>query len=372
MSTVLEIVGGVISAGVGTGLVVLVARSKREDTRLELLDQALRIALPLALPVALALALAGWLLNDFLSGGKVPPWVFSAAAAAGWIGVIPMLVSNYWLGQRRYGAMLAMLTGQSIATLLVGMLLFAPYGFPAESVLGWIVIVQALPAGVLLFIPRASGKRPTRRPHPLRRYILPGLSVGILGPLSILLARGTIADALSWHDAGVLQALFRLADWVCVIAAGFLSLRYLPRFAAARGAEALASEMRSAAKIVLLPSAAALCVLLALHRPLLEALYDRETQASTMTVALLFAGSLVRIAAWIPLFALYARRRTREIAIGELLSLPLFAALAYAARSVLTLELAGALWLVAYCAYCAYNMLALRKHQDSKTVGSRT
>jgi hypothetical protein len=69
----------------------------------------------------------------------------------------------------------------------------------------------------------------------------------------------------------------------------------------------------------------------------------------------------VRIVAWLPLFALYALRRTRAIAVGELLSLPLFAALVVSAGSNLTLELAGGFWLAAYVAYGAFNFWAARR-----------
>jgi hypothetical protein len=69
----------------------------------------------------------------------------------------------------------------------------------------------------------------------------------------------------------------------------------------------------------------------------------------------------VRIAAWIPLFGLYAASRTRAIAAGELLSLPLFAALCLAAGDRLTLEVAGALWLATYAGYGVFNLWALRR-----------
>jgi hypothetical protein len=53
--------------------------------------------------------------------------------------------------------------------------------------------------------------------------------------------------------------------------------------------------------------------------------------------------------------------RTRSIALGELLSLPLFAALLAAAGGRLTLELAGALWLAAFLVYGAFNLWAMRR-----------
>ena len=94
---------------------------------------------------------------------------------------------------------------------------------------------------------------------------------------------------------------------------------------------------------------------------LLALLYGEDFIASDRAVALLFAGSLVRIAAWIPLFALYAMRRTAAISIGELFSLPLFAGLLYLAAERLTLEVAGGLWLASYAAYLAFNLLAVRR-----------
>jgi O-antigen/teichoic acid export membrane protein len=158
-----------------------------------------------------------------------------------------------------------------------------------------------------------------------------------------------------------LQALWRVSDWVCGLAAGVLAVQYLPRFAAAYPSPGLRPVVREAVVTVLLPSAVLFALLFAFHRPLLAALYDPSFEASPVAVALLFAGSLVRIASWIALFALYATLRTRAIALGELFSLPLFAALALAAGDALTLEAVGLFWLIAFLAYTAFNGWALRR-----------
>ena len=356
LGSMLELVTGVVTAGVGAGLVVYVARSGRFERQREHLREALGIGLRVALPVALATAAAGWAFSDLLSGGKIAPMVFALAAAAGWIAIIPALVSNFWLGQQRRGLMLWLALASAAATLLASVL--APQRFILEA----IVLSQALPAAVLLFLsrPGPAPERATKRPHPLRRYVLPGLAIGILSPASMLVARGAVGEALSWHEAGVLQALQRLTDWVCVFAAGYLSLHYLPRFAAARSMPALMLEMRQAAMAILLPSTAVLGALFLLHGPLLAAMYEPGVRASNAAAGLFFAGSLLRIASWIPLFALYALRRTGAITLGEFLSLPLFAALTAAAGNLLTLELAGAFWLMSYGVYGTYNLWAAR------------
>jgi PST family polysaccharide transporter len=194
----------------------------------------------------------------------------------------------------------------------------------------------------------------------LESYILPGVVIGILSPLSMLAARSLVADTLSWHESGVLQALWRMSDWICGLAAGVLSVLYLPRLAAAYPEPGLGPVLRESAKHVLLPSALLFLALFALHVPLLGALYDESFRVSPLAAGLFFAGSLARIAAWIPLFGLYAALRTRAIAVGELLSLPLFVGLIFAAGDRLTLELAGAFWLASYAAYALFNAWALR------------
>ena len=94
---------------------------------------------------------------------------------------------------------------------------------------------------------------------------------------------------------------------------------------------------------------------------MLALLYDSSFEVSGGAAALFFAGGVLRIASWIPLYALYAMSRTRMIAVGELLSLPLFAALLAAWGNNLTLERAGVAWLCSYAAYAAFNYWAMRR-----------
>lgn len=359
VGSIIDVVVGVVAAGVGSGLVVYVARARKPKAQRQHLAEALRIGLRTALPVTLAVAAAAWVCSDQLSGGRISASIFAIAAFAGWAAVIPMLVSNYWLGMDRRGLMLALVIAQSALAVV------ASVAAPVTSVLLWLTLTQALPALVLLLLPtrEAMSARFQRWPHPLRRYILPGLSIGILSPVSMLLTRGIVGDALSWHEAGVLQALWRVSDWVCTLAGGYLSFHYLPRFAAARSQAELLDKLRSAAKVTLAPCAIAFGGLLATHGPLLAVLYDPGMRASDVTAGLIFAGSLVRVASWVPLLALYTMRRTYAIALAELLSLPLFAMLMLATGRHLSLELAGVLWLLSYAAYAAFNLAAvLRGH----------
>lgn len=357
LASLIDVVSGVALAGVGTGLAVYAARTSNVQRQRELLREALRLGLGLALPFVLLAALAAVLFADFLAGERVPTAVLALAALVGWIMVIPGLVANLWLGQQRRDLQLGLAAGTALLALLVALLA------PAGALVAWLAAAQALPALVVFFLERPADPagRFRSRSHPLRRYVLPSIAIGILSPASTLAARAAVGDALSWHDAGVLQALWRLADWVGGFAGGVLSVYYLPQLAAARERECFAAVLRTSARRVLLGSAAVFALFLAVHRPLLATLYDESFRPPELAVALLLAGSWTRIAAWVAMYGLYAQRRTRALALGEVLSVPLFAALVFAARDRLSLELVAAFWLLAYCAYLGFNVLALRR-----------
>lgn len=357
LASVVELVAGVALAGVGTGLAVYVVRTRTPERQRELLRESLRLGLAVALPVAVLVLIGSLFLGSEIS---------AFAAVAGWIAVVPGLINNYWLGQQRRDRMLALALGSAAIALLAAALAPPPY------LLWLLAAAQAGPAAILVFL--SKGKtRPRFRlySHPLRRYVLPGLAIGILSPASLLAARAIVGEALSWHEAGVLQALWRLSDWVSGFAAGVLSVYFLPRFAALRASPQLGDEMRRAALLTLAPALATFLALFLFHRPLLALLYEPDFSASDGAVALLFAGSVVRIASWIPLFALYAMRGTLAIAIGELFSLPLFAGLLFFMNGSLTLELAGALWLGSFAVYCAFNFLAVSALHPSSRLRPR-
>jgi O-antigen/teichoic acid export membrane protein len=136
---------------------------------------------------------------------------------------------------------------------------------------------------------------------------------------------------------------------------------YFAQMSAAHPRGELGAVTRAATRTVLAPAALLFVLLFALHRPLLVLLYDSSFEVSAGAAALFFAGGVLRIASWIPLYALYAMSRTRLIAVGELLSLPLFAALLAAWGDSLTLEGAGLAWLCSYAAYAAFNYWAMRR-----------
>ena len=354
----IELVAGVSLAGIGLGLSVLVVQARHPAEDRSLLAESLRIGLAVSLPVLLAAALAGWRFPELFAGNEIAPALLLLAAVSGWIAVVPGMINNWWQGRQRRDLMLFLALASATLPVLAATLA------PRRDILAWSALCFAAPAIIAPFVLRRkaatrsppSERRSSRRA--LLRYAIPGIVIGLLSPGSMVAARSIVSGALSWNDAGLLQALWRLSDWVAGVAAGMLSVYFLPRLTASCGTPHFHGELKRVALFTVAPAAIAFAVLLAFQRPVLALLYDPSFRLSDATVALFFAGSLVRIAAWVPLFALYAMKRTTAITVGEFLSLPLFALLLAVFAGSLDLERAGGLWLASYVVYGAFNLWA--------------
>jgi O-antigen/teichoic acid export membrane protein len=268
------------------------------------------------------------------------------------------LAGSYWLGAQRLR-----LQGV-LAALGAGVAVLAAACAPPGRVVQVLAAVQALlslavAAWTLRTLPGTSPGAAAPRAQ-LLRYLPAGLALGLLGPASMLAARALTAHGISWQAAGSLQALWRVSDWVTSLAASVLSVLYLPRLGRAAGTRDWLPELRAAARAVLPASALAFVALFVLRAPLFRALYGPAFVPDAGATALFFAGSLLRVAAWVPLFALYAQGRARAIALGEFASLPLFAALLAAGAARAGLAWIAAAWLLSYAAYAVLNLWLLR------------
>ena len=357
LGSVIDLVAGVALAGVGTGISVLVAQAAQPGRQRELLHESIRLGLIVSAPVMLAVVALSLAFPGKAAGEGLSKALVALAAAVGCLSIVSGMLNGCWLGQQRRDLMLALAAGSSLA------LVIAALAAPREHLLAVLALAQGAPALAAALILLGSGPRasaPSDR-GPLKRYLLPGLTIGLLTPLASVAVRDIFASEMSWHDVGLLQALWRVSDWVGNVAAGVMAVFFLPRLSAASGTPRFAVELRRAALFTVFPAGAALALLALFQRPVIALLYDASFAVSNAAGALFFAGTFARIASWLPLYALYAMRRTRPLVIGEFLSMPLFAALLAAYPRQLTMEAAGALWLAAYSGYGLFNLWAVRR-----------
>ena len=382
LQSVVEMVAGIVGIGIGQGLTVLVAQQAEKERRRRLLGSALLLGGGVGAAVALLVSIliasgAGPVAAWFPSG----PALGILAALAGWLGIAAGVVSAGWLGRQRQDRVFWL-----AAALLLAPLLAALGGGGPETMLAAQAAASGVVALVVVHVVGRAGNAGRREvtarrrwsdffgscwrtdfraggiARPLLAYVPVGLVISLASPLALILIRGEVSSVLSWQDAGRLQAIWRAADWVTAIVAGLLATVALPRLSAAvaDGKAAFSGTLQRIALRTMLPGALALFSLWLMQREVLSALYDERFVVSSMVAGAFFLGDLLRIASWVILFALLARRATVWVTVGECLSMPLFAVLVLTFSDGLTLERAAIFYALTYAVYLAFNLLGLR------------
>jgi polysaccharide transporter, PST family len=359
LQSVVDLVSGVALAGIAQGLTVLIAQARNKQEEAGLLRAALKLGPAVALIVAILFLIAMLWLQPWLTRGKLDLHVLALAALTGCIAVLPGLISAYWLGRHQQYRVLQFALLGAVPWLAVAWAIYHHLGLHGLiTVQCSVLLLVTLPMGwYLIRLAEYAEDGPALRR--MAHFIPVGLAIGIMSPASMLIVRGALAASLSWNEAGLMQALWRSAEWVTSGAAGVLSLIFLPRLSAMNGTPRFAHEFRRAALIVLLPSAFLLLLIFFNQRAVLLLLYDARFVVSDKAAALFMLGSLIRIASWVFLFGLYAARRTVLIAAGEILSLPLFALLLWMYAAQLSLEWVALLYCTTYLVYLTFNAAGL-------------
>jgi O-antigen/teichoic acid export membrane protein len=371
LQSVMDLVSGVAVAGVAPGLSVLVAQSAKNENQKNLLLTGIALGLGLGLPVLVSVVvfqLLTWNLSahPWLKGWLLPSeWAF--AAVAGWLSIGVSMLNAYLIGERRQHSIFWLAAFMSLSG--IGVAAFAGQQNVIHAVLGFQAAAGALVIGWSAWqLLRSSVSIHFVHFRELSVFALPSLAIGICSPLSFLIIRNCIGESLSTHDVGLIHALWRASDWVTVLASGVLSLYWLPRMAKASSSAELRILLRRAFYKVVVPSALALSILAWLSSSALKVLFTDKFELPFHVSILILGGDAVRILAWLFLFSLYACKATRLIAMGELLSLPLFASSLLLLGDSMTLTKIGAMWLLTYTIYAGFNAYAVARVMRSSGI----
>lgn len=353
-----EITAAVALAGIGPGLAVFAAR--RDIDEYVLMRDALIWAMGLSACAALALLVATPAMNAWFSREIAPAGAPGALAiGGGLLSTIPGLFAALWSGRRERGKMIVLNVVSWAPLALAASGLFYPVSAPfflAAQFFTLVAIAAWLCAPMLrdaLARPGAAAAASWRQ-SPLKRYLLAGVSIGVMSPASIMWSRAELAHALSWDEVSQLQALWRTSEWVTGLAGSLIALVWLPRMAAATDRAAFLHQIVHTWKWICVPGALALALLWATQDVVIPILYSEKFLMPVAASGLFLLGDALRLASWVPLQGMFATERTKAVAIGEWLSLPLFAAL-LTVLAVKSLVGAGVCYIVTYAIYFAFN-----------------
>lgn len=356
LASLVDVVAGVSLMGVGTALTALVAGSAGAE-RGAWLKPALLLSLALSLAVTLiALPLLAWLDVVVAPDAATLPMI---ALLVGWLSIGPGLLVAWLLG-RAHPLGAALVTALGFVPPLA-LLLWGPQwagGVLANLLLGQALFGLGMTCLMLLSL---RGTPPLSREMlaTLLRFVPAGLAIGIMSPAATAWARAEIAASLSWHAAGQVQALWRTSEWIVLVMAGLLNAWSLPRLGAQAAREDFVVELRRAARLVALPTALLLALLWWWLPEALALLYREDLALSRGEALFFFIGDWIRVMSWVALFGLFARHAAWAIAVGECLSLPLFAGLLWLLAGRYGVQEIGMLWCATYVVYGAFNVAVL-------------
>ncbi len=376
LSSVVDLTSAIACAGLSPGVTVLVARSRDSGTQ----DDILRTAVMLGLACSAATLIV--LVGIQALGGRLQvleePGLRWVVLAVGLFAATPALATQAWQSQG-HPARSLLLTASTASLALIAASM-APMLFKAPGIaLGILAPLMVLSAALMLSLPltgwycrkllaneRGLAPRAAVWAHvrPLFTYLPAGLSIGLLSPLSLIIAREIMAQALGWDTVASVQAIWRSADWVAALVSGMLSLVFLPRMSRAISARepsrALTRELWAAVRWLWIPAAFVLGIMIWAGPQWLVGLFGLSVVPESTAFALFLAGEWVRMGSWILLYGLFATGAQRAIAVGELCSLPLFAGLLWLIGPELSMHSAAMAYFGAYMTYLAFNLWVIQ------------
>ncbi len=352
-----DLTAAVALAGIGAGVTVLAARRNSDDQIL--MRDALAWGMAVSAAAAIALVTLTPALNDAFGREIAPAGTVGALAVAGGLMfTVSGLFNCFWQGRLERGKMIALglASWAPIALAVTGLFhrVDAPFLLSVQLVSISLIAIW-FGAPVLRRAWTQPSDAPSWRRSPLKRYILAGVSIGILSPASVMWSRAELAHGLSWDEVSQLQALWRTSEWVTGLAGSLIGLVYLPRMAAAADRQDFLREVRHTWIFLCCPGALAIGLLWASQGFVIPLLYADKFVMPAAASALFLLGDALRLGSWVPLQGLFATERTKAVAIGEWLSLPLFAAL-LTVLCAKSLVVAGACYAATYAVYLAFNV----------------
>ena len=365
--TLADLIGAPVGAGIGIGLTILTARTDPPLQRY-LLIASCALGLIITLPL---LILALIFHQDIARWAQLPAIYHQEliiAALGGWLSTVAIQMSAYLLGKEQHFKALLIMIASNLPILLVlciGSILMLPNLMQLTllaSVLSGLIFSLWLAANIFQMFKEYSHSRAyvLSAALKLKKFISAGFAIGILTPLSAMIARSAIATDLDWNSVGIATALWRVSDWVLCAAQAVLYFHFLPLLSKSTN-DQLQSRLPKVILQVFIPSAFVLFLLFISRQTVFSLLYSNQLIIDWKVCLLFWSGDAMRILAIIFLMALYILHRTKTISVVELFSQPLLALLLTlgAAQSLIWVGTAHLFTYTVYASLCFLGVALL-------------
>jgi len=366
--TLADLIGAPVGVGIGIGLTILTAQTAPPLQRFLFIASCV-----LGLLITLPLLILALIFHQDIAGWAQLPTIYYqeliVAALGGWLSMVAIQMSAYLLGkEQHFKALLIMIVSNLpvLLTLFIGGTLMLPN-------LIHITLLASVISGLIFSVWFFAAAFQILKSHPqsrvhlcsaalkLKKFIGAGFAIGILTPMSVMIARSAIASDLDWNSVGIATALWRVSDWVLCAAQAVLYFHFLPLLSKSAG-DQLQSRLTKVIVQVFIPSVLALFLLFIGRQKIFSLLYSNQLEIDWKVCLLFWSGDAMRILAIIFLMALYILHRTKTISVVELFSQPLLALLLTlgAAQSLIWVGAAHLFTYAIYALLCCLGVTLLR------------
>ena len=366
--TLADLIGAPVGAGIGIGLTILTAQTAPPLQRFLFIASCV-----LGLLITLPLLILALIFHQDIAGWAQLPTIYYqeliVAALGGWLSTVAIQMSAYLLGkEQHFKALLIMIVSNLpvLLTLFIGGTLMLPN-------LIHITLLASVISGLIFSVWFFAAAFQILKSHPqsrvhlcsaalkLKKFIGAGFAIGILTPLSVMIARSAIASDLDWNSVGIATALWRVSDWVLCAAQAVLYFHFLPLLSKSAD-DKLQSRLIKVILQVFIPSVLALLLLFFGRQMIFPFLYSSQLEVNWKVCLLFWSGDAMRILAIIFLMALYILHRTKTISVVELFSQPLLALLLTlgAAQRLIWVGAAHLFTYAIYALLCCLGVTLLR------------
>ena len=202
-----------------------------------------------------------------------------------------------------YGALVALAIYQSLTFFVTLMLVYKAPWFRLEYLVGRIDVQVA---------------------RQLAGFTLMALTSAVCVPLSHILIRNHIGDALGWDSAGFWEAMWRLSTAYLMLVTTTLGVYYLPRLSELQDSKEIKQEILQGYRIILPVAVACAGGIYLLRDTIVTLLFSAEFAPMTDLFAWQMVGDTLKIGSWILAFLMLGKAMTKLYVITEITFAALF------------------------------------------------
>ncbi|MEH6388835.1 MAG: O-antigen translocase [Pseudomonas profundi] len=315
-----------------------------------------------ALLIAFNRALAGWFLKDEALG-SVFIW-FAATLVLFVFNTLLLAILNGKKEIQRY--VIANIAG-SLFALAVTSIMAVRLGLYGALVA--LAIYQSLTFFVTLLVTYKArwfklsyivGGIDKQTARSLMKYTAMALTSAICVPLSHILVRNHLGEALGWEAAGYWEAMWRLSAAYLMLVTTTLSVYYLPRLSELQNAADIKEEINQGYKIILPVAAVCGVVIYSLRDFIIRILFSSDFLPMEQLFLWQMIGDTLKIGGWLLGYVMAAKAMLGLFVISEIIFSISFFSLTYLLTSKMGIEAASVAHAANYAAYFIFLAIALK------------